>query len=71
MTDEEVDEFNKMADESMTSAVRKYAKNFGFNCTFADDDLHVMCSLANRAIEAGLTDHLNESISSRLKRIKD
>lgn len=71
MTDKEVEQFNKDSDNYMTSKVREMAKNFGFNSTFADDDLMIIGSLANKAIEAGLTDHLNEGISSRLKHIKD
>lgn len=47
--------------------IRKSAKEFGFNCTFVDDDLKIICSLAARAIEAGLTDHLNPEIQKSLK----
>jgi len=64
---ERIDEINKEADTEAIIWIRDAAKKFGFNCTFADDDFMIICSLANRAIEADLTDHLHKSIIERLK----
>ena len=52
--------------EEIVGMVRSKAKAMGFNCTFVDDDLAIMASLAARAIDAGLTDHLSKDMQERL-----
>ncbi len=59
--------FDQRLNAAVVNMLRKAAKDFGFNCTFADEDLAIICSLANRAIKENLTDHLSENIRSRLR----
>lgn len=40
------------------------------NCTFVDDDLKVLAHLANRAIEAGLTDGLPDHIQAKVAALR-
>lgn len=70
-TQDEIDAINKEADLAAITWIREAAEKFGFNCTFADDDFRVICSLANRAIEDGLIAHLPDTISDRLTPWKD
>lgn len=42
----------------------------GGNCTFADDDLAVLAHLAQRAVDAKLTDKLSPSIRKNIARRK-
>ncbi len=63
MTPEQISEIDKDADSYHVSLIRKFSKELmGGNCTFADDDLHILICLAHRALKAGLTDDLPESV---------
>lgn len=48
--------------------IRDSAKELGFNCTFVDDDLRIIHSLAERAVKAGLTDHLSENMQNQIRK---
>jgi len=70
-TQEQIDAINKDANLEAITWIRDAAKKFGFGCTFADDDFRVICHLADRAIENGLTEALPDSIKEKLMRWKD
>jgi len=57
-------EINGEFASELTGEVRRIAKRtLGGNCTFADDDVHLLAAFALRAIEAGLTHDLSPSVA--------
>lgn len=52
--------------------VREAAKRAtGGNCSFADDDLHILEHLAMRAIDAGLTDGLHSHVAAKARALAE
>jgi hypothetical protein len=59
----------EMLDSAVCGFVRDAAKHItGGNCAFIDDDISILTHLAQRAVDAGLTDELSESIRSDIKK---
>lgn len=67
ISQETIDSFRDAADAHVAALCRDWMKEItGTNCTWVDDDLRVLAHLANRAVKAGLTDTLPESMRACL-----
>jgi hypothetical protein len=66
--------WNELLDSEIVTYIRKWTKEIvGINATFADDDLRVLCHLADLAVQHELTNGLNTQcreaiINEQLKR---
>jgi len=59
--------FRADADAHISDLCREWTKQIvGTNCAFVDDDMRVLAHLASKAVAAGLTDTLPESIRTRI-----
>ena len=70
-TQEQIDAINKDANLEAITWIRDAAKKFGFSCTFPDDEFLVICYLADRAVENGLTNDLPDTIKDKLTKWED
>ncbi len=67
MTPEQIREIDKEADAYHVMLIRQYATDvIGGNCTNADDDLHMLVSLAYRAAGAGMTDGMDRGVRRKI-----
>lgn len=58
--------------DEIVGMLRTAAKRVtGGNCTFADDDINILAELANRAVDAGLTEGLHPTVLSNIRYRRD
>jgi len=63
--------FSADADNAVAEFTRKWAKEIiGINATFVDDDLRVLCHLADLAVKAGLTKGLNKECQAAIAELQ-
>lgn len=68
-SNEAASSFAEDAAATCADLARKWAKEItGGNCAFVDDDLRLLANLADRAVKAGLTDGLPESVLRSIAR---
>lgn len=54
-----------LAEDCVSIMRAKCREWLGFNCTFVDDDMRVICGLAQRAVLAGLASDFSDSMQRR------